>query len=213
MADLRDLKQAMSDLKEDQVYALVKEKLEAGIPATEILAGCREGLAELGKRFENGECYIPELMFGGVIMKKVVGELSPMLEETETPEGKAATIVIGTVHRDIHDIGKDIVVLMLRGSGFNVIDLGVNVSPDKFLEAVKENNASVVGMSVFLTTCCRFIGETVEAFKEANLRDNVSIMIGGAAASDMVSERTGCDFYGETAVDAVAYATKVTKAA
>lgn len=213
MADLRDLRQAMSDLKEDQVYALVKEKLEAGVPATEILAECREGLAELGKRFENGECYIPELMFGGVIMKKVVGDLSPMLEETESPEAKAATIVIGTVHRDIHDIGKDIVVLMLRGSGFNVIDLGVDVSPQKFVQAVKENHASVVGMSVFLTTCCKFIGETVDAIKEANLRDKVSVMIGGAAASNMVSERTGCDFYGETAVDAVAYATKMTKAA
>lgn len=213
MADLRDLKEAMSDLKEAQVYALVKEKLGAGVSATEILAQCREGLAELGKRFEKAECYIPELMYGGVIMKKVVGDLSPMLEETESHETKAATVVMGTVHRDIHDIGKDIVVLMLRGSGFNVIDLGVDVSPQKFVQAVKENDASVVGMSVFLTTCCKFISETVDAIKEARLRNKVSIMIGGAAASDMVSERTGCDFYGETAVNAVAYATKVTKAA
>jgi len=211
MGEIRDLKQAMSDLKEAEVYALVKEKLDAGVPATEILAYCREGLAELGKRFGQGECYIPELMYGGVIMKKVVDDLSPMLKESQVSDTKAATAVIGTVHRDIHDIGKDIVVLMLRGSGFNVVDLGVDVPPQKFVEAVKESDASVVGMSVFLTTCCKFIAETVDAIKEENLRDKVSIMIGGAAASDMVSERTGCDYYGETAVDAVTHATAATK--
>jgi methylmalonyl-CoA mutase cobalamin-binding domain/chain len=211
MGGQSDLTQVMSDLKEAEVHALIKEKLEAGVPATEILAQCREGLAELGRRFEQGECYIPELMYGGVIMKKVVDDLSPTLKEFQVSDTKAATAVIGTVHRDIHDIGKDIVVLMLRGSGFNVIDLGVDVPPQKFVQAVKESDARMVGMSVFLTTCCKFIVETVEAIKEAGVRDKVSIMIGGAAASDMVSERTGCDFYGETAVDAVTHASAVTK--
>jgi methylmalonyl-CoA mutase cobalamin-binding domain/chain len=211
MGEFSNLTQAMSDLKETEVHSLIKEKLEAGVAATEILAQCREGLAELGRRFEQGQCYIPELMYGGVIMKKVVDDLSPMLKQSETPEAKAATVVVGTVHHDIHDIGKDIVVLMLRGSGFNVIDLGVDVPPRRFVQAVKESDASVVGMSVFLTTCCKFIEETVDAIKKENLRDRVSIMIGGAAASDMVSERTGCDYYGETAVDAVTHASAVTK--
>ncbi len=213
MAEQGDLAKAMSDLKETDVHALVKEKMDGGVPAAEILAQCREGLAQLGKRFEEGDCYIPELMYGGQIMKKVMEALGPALTESATPEAKAATVVIGTVRNDIHDIGKDIVVLMLQGSGLNVVDLGVNVAPEKFVEAVRENDAGLVGMSVFLTSCCKSIAETVEAIKNAALRDKVSIMIGGAAASDMVSERTGCDYYGETAVDAVAFATKAGTAA
>ncbi len=208
-----DLAQAMANLKEADVHALVKQKLAADVPATEILAQCREGLAEVGRRFEVGECYIPELMYAGVVMKEVVEGLEPMLEGSPTSEGEAGTVVVGTVRSDIHDIGKDIVVLMLRGSGFRVIDLGVNVPPEKFVEAIKEDNAAVVGMSVFLTSCCKFITETVEAIRNAGLREKVSVMIGGAAASDMVSERTGCDYYGETAVDAVGHASQVTGAA
>lgn len=207
-----DLAQAMANLKEAEVHALVKQKLAGDVPATEILAQCREGLAEVGRRFEVGECYIPELMYAGIVMKKVVEGLEPMLEKSPDSEGEAGTVVIGTVRSDIHDIGKDIVVLMLRGSGFRVIDLGVNVPPEKFVEAIKEGNAAVIGMSVFLTSCCKFITETVEAIRKAGLREKVSVMIGGAAASDMVSERTGCDYYGETAVDAVSHATTVAKA-
>ena len=211
MDEQGDLAQAMANLKEAEVHALVKQKLAADVPAPEILAQCREGLAEVGRRFEKAEYYIPELMYAGVVMKKVVEELGPMLEESPSSDGDAGTVVIGTVSRDIHDIGKDIVVLMLRGSGFRVIDLGVNVPPQKFVEAIKESNAAVVGMSVFLTSCCKFITETVEAIRNAGLREKVSVMIGGAAASDMVSERIGCDYYGETAVDAVSHASTVTE--
>ncbi len=211
MSEKSDLAQAVSDLKEAEVHALVRQKLDAGVPATEILAECREGLSDLGRRFQEGECYIPELMYGGAIMKKVVDDMSPMLKESLVFEGKAGTVVMGTVRRDIHDIGKDIVVLMLRGSGFQVIDLGVDVPAETFVQAIKENDAAVVGMSVFLTSCWRSIEETVQAIKKVELRDKVSVMIGGAAASHLVAERTGCDYYGETAVDAVSHATKVTK--
>lgn len=213
MAEQGDLAKAMGDLKEQDVHALVKQMLDRGVPAAEILVQCREGLARLGKRFEAGDCYIPELMYGGEIMKKVMELLDPALKESATPEAKAATVVMGTVRHDIHDIGKDIVVLMLQGSGFDVVDLGVNVPPDRFVQAVEENSAALVGMSVFLTSCFKSIEDTVDAIKRANLRDRVSIMIGGAAASNMVSEKTGCDYYGETAVDAVTYATKRVKAA
>ena len=213
MVEQGDLAKAMSDLKEADVHALVKQKLSEGVSAADIVAQCRDGLAELGQRFERGDYYIPELMYGGEIMKKVMKELGPALKESASPGAKAATVVMGTVRHDIHDIGKDIVVLMLQGSGLNVVDLGVNVAPEKFVAAVRENGASVVGMSVFLTSCCKSIGETVEAIRNAALRDKVSIMIGGAAASDMVSERTGCDFYGQTAVDAVSFAAKAGKAA
>ncbi|NQT83660.1 cobalamin B12-binding domain-containing protein [bacterium] len=211
MDEQGDLTQAMSKLREKEVIALVKQKLDEGVAATEIVAQCREGLAEVGRLFDRGEYYIPELMYAGIVMKKVVDYLGPSLKESPAPDAEGATVVVGTVRSDIHDIGKDIVILMLRGSGFRVIDLGVNTPPAKFVEAVNENNATLVGMSVFLTSCCKSIAETVEAIKEAELRDKVSIMIGGAAASDLVSEKTGCDYYGATAVDAVNYATGLTE--
>jgi methylmalonyl-CoA mutase cobalamin-binding domain/chain len=211
MSEQGNLAKAMSDLKEAEVIALVKRRLDENAPVTEILAECREGLANLGKRFEAGEYYIPELMYGGEVMKRVMKDLEPLLKESPETAAEAATAVIGTVRRDIHDIGKDIVVLMLQGSGLNVVDLGVDVPPEKFVETIREKDASLVGMSVFLTSCCQSIGETVSLIKEAGLRDRVSIMIGGAAASNMVAERTGCDFYGETAVDAVAHASAVAR--
>lgn len=211
MAELSDLAQAISDIKEPEVLKLVNDKRVAGIPAQAILAECRAGMTIVGKRFEEGKYFIPELIFAGTIMKQVMNDLLPLLKDEQEETTEAATVVIGTVRDDIHDIGKDIVTMMLQGTGFRVVDLGVNVTPEKFAEATKENGARVVGMSVFLTSCCRFISETVEALKRAGLRDKVSIMIGGAAASDMVAERTGCDAYGETAVDAVNHAVAFTK--
>ena len=206
MAATASLSEAISNLKEDRVKALIKRKIKAGIPATDILGECQKGLAEVGERFNKGEYFISELMYAGEIMKDVTAELEPLLKGRRLPKGKGGNIVVGTVRGDIHDIGKDIVVLMLRGAGFEVTDLGVDVAPKEFADAAKKKNAFMVGMSVFLTTCCKALEETVAALEEAGLRKKVSIMIGGAAASDMVAERTGCDSYGVTAVDAVTLA-------
>jgi len=199
---------AMSALKEDRLKALIKKAVKAKVPAADIVAECRAGLGEVGERFSTGEYFISELMYAGEIMKGVMAELAPLLKKT--PKAKATAgakhIVFGTVAGDIHDIGKDIVVLMLRGAGYEVTDLGVDVKPKQFVDAVKKTKAFLVGMSVFLTTCCKALEETAAALKKAGLRDRVKIMIGGAAASDMVAERTGCDSYGATAVDAVTLA-------
>jgi len=211
MAEQGALTEALSALKEDDVKALIKEQIDAGVPATEILAQCQAGLAEVGKRFETGEYFISELMYAGEIMKDIMADLEPLLKDLPEVRGKAGTVVLGTVRGDIHDIGKDVVALMLRGAGFDVVDLGVDVQPQAFVEAVEENDAFAVGMSVFLTTCCKALDETVEALKKAKLRDRVSIIIGGAAASDLVAERTSCDSYGATAVDAVALANAAAK--
>ena len=211
MDKLSSLTEAISNLNEAEVEHLVRERLDAGVPAVDILADCRAGMAVVGSRFEKGEYFIPELMFAGTIMKGVMADLEPMLKQLRASREEAASVVIGTVRHDIHDIGKDVVVIMLQGTGFDVVDLGVDVSPQRFVESTKESHASVLGMSVFLTSCCKFVAETVDAVKQAGLRDRVSIMIGGAAASGMVAERTGCDYYGETAVDAVNYASKVVK--
>lgn len=205
MAELSNLAEAVAKVREPEVRSLIKEKLDAGVPANDILAECNQGMVELGNRFANEECFLPELMFGGMVMKTVMAELEPHLSEVKET-GKAGTAVMGSVQHDVHDIGKDIVVMMLQGAGFNVVDLGVDVPPEKFVDAIREHQPQVVGMSVLLTTCYTSVVETVDAIKAAGLRDKVKLMVGGAAASALLAEKTGCDFYGKTAVDGVKYA-------
>lgn len=203
--------QALGALKEQEAKDLIGQHLEGGTPALEILDACRKGLAEVGERFNQGEYFISELMYAGEMMKDISAELQRLLGATPEIKGESGNVVIGTVQGDIHDIGKDIVVLMLRGAGYTVTDLGVDVRPAQFVEAVKGKGAFLLGMSVFLTTCCRAIEQTVQELKGAGLREGVSVIIGGAAASSMVAERTGCDGYGATAVDAVSLAGEARK--
>ncbi len=205
MSETSPLAEAIAACKADKVKAMVHEQLESGVPATEIVAECNRGMSRLGERFADGECFIPELMFGGMIMKTVMAELEPRLGGDQQAEavGKA---VIGTVQHDVHDIGKDILIMMLRGVGFQVVDLGVDAAPEKFVEAIREHQPAVVGLSLLLTTCFKSVSGTVEAIQGAGLRDRVKIMLGGAAASELLRENTGCDFYGKTAVDGMKYA-------
>ena len=202
------LAEAVAQCREDEVKTLLREKLAGGVPAADVLAECNRGMVELGNRFNQGDCFLPDLMFGGMIMKGIMAELEPHLVGMAEPAAKA-TAVVGTVQYDVHDIGKDIVVMMLRGVGFAVIDLGVDVPPARFVEAVRTHQPSVVGMSVLLTTCFKSVAATVAAIREAGLRDKVSIMVGGAAASELLSQNAGCDFYGRTAVDGMKYACQV----
>ena len=202
------LADALAGCWEDQVKALIKEQIDAGVPPVDIVAQCNRGMAELGERFAREECFIPELMFGGMIMKSVAADLAPLLEGVEEAE-PVGKVVIGSVQYDVHDIGKDIVIMMLRGMGFEVIDLGVDVAPEKFVEALREHKPAVLGMSVLLTTCYKSVVATVEAVKEAGLRDTVSLMVGGAAAGELLKENAGCDFYGKSAVDGAKHAAAV----
>ncbi len=209
MTQQSSLADALAACQEDRVKETIREKLEAGVPVPEIVAECNAGMTELGERFARGECFIPELMFGGMIMKSVMADLNVTADEQHAA-GTAGKAVMGSVQHDVHDIGKDIVVMMLRGVGFEVIDLGVDVPPEKFVEAVRTHQPDVVGMSVLLTTCFKSVVATVDASKEAGLRDDVSLMVGGAAASELLCENAGCDFYGKTAVDGVNFADRVT---
>ncbi len=208
MAQDNRLAEAVAQCREDEVKTLLREKLAGGVPAPDVLAECNRGMVELGNRFNQGDCFLPDLMFGGMIMKGIMAELEPHLVGTAEPAAKA-TAVLGTVQYDVHDIGKDIVVMMLRGVGFAVIDLGVDVPPARFVEAVRQHQPAVVGISVLLTTCFKSVAATVAAIREAGLRDKVAIMVGGAAASDLLSQNAGCDFYGRTAVDGMNYACRV----
>lgn len=211
MSDQSSLAEAISQCQEDRVRALVKEKIDAGTPAVEIVAECNRGMIELGNRFSRDECFIPDLMYGGMIMKGVMAELGPLLEKQgeAAAETSAATAVMGTVQHDVHDIGKDIVIMMLRGAGFRVVDLGVDVPPERFVAAIREHRPSVLGMSLLLTTSFKAVTATIEAIRAAGLREGLAVMVGGAAASQLLSEKAGCDYYGRTAVDGLHYACQV----
>ena len=204
------LADALAHCQEDKVKQLVQEKIDAGVPGTEILVECNQGMVELGKRFSRDECYIPDLMFGGMIMKGVSEKLGPLLDVSEKgQEESGPKAVVGTVQHDVHDIGKDILIMMLRGVGFNVVDLGIDASPEKFVEAIREHAPAVVGMSLLLTTSYKAVIATVEAIKQAGLRDGLSIMVGGAAASELLRENAGCDFYGKTAVEGLNHSCQI----
>jgi methylmalonyl-CoA mutase cobalamin-binding domain/chain len=199
---------AIAHVREAEIKSLVNEKIAAGVPAGEILAECNRGMIELGNRFAAGTCFIPELMYGGMIMKSLMAQLAPLIGQTQKQQ-TVGTVVMGSVQHDVHDIGKDIVIMMLRGVGFEVVDLGVDVPPAKFVDAIRQHSPSVLGMSVLLTTCFKSVSATVEAIKQAGLRGGLKIMVGGAAASDLLAQNTGCDYYGKTAVDGVQYASRM----
>lgn len=203
-----DLANAIAFCEEAKAMELLRAKLAGGVSPHDLLGECNRGMIELGNRFGREECFLPDLMFGGMIMKNVMEELGPRLGVAEAVEARA-TAVIGTVQHDVHDIGKDIVVMMLHGAGFEVIDLGVDVPPKKFVEAVSQYKPAVVGMSLLLTTCFKSVVATVQALRDAGLREKLSIMVGGAAASDLLSKNAGCDYYGKTAVDGLKYACRV----
>ena len=201
-----NLPEAICDCLEADVMRMVREKLDAKVAPEDIVAECNVGMISLGEKFDQGEVFIPDLMFAGMIMKKVMGELSPLMKADPNAVSDKKKLLIGTVQHDVHDIGKDITAMVFQSSGFTVIDLGVDVSPAKFVEAIQEHKPQFVGLSLLLTTCYKSVTDTIDAIKAAGLRDKIKIMVGGAAASELMAERSGCDYYGKTAVDGLRWA-------
>ena len=148
---------ALSNLEEEAVLKLVQESLDTGDDPMTILSACREGMAQVGKRYEDGEYYVSDLIMAGEVFKQASALISSKFEAAGGP--KRGKVVIGTVKGDIHDIGKDIVVTLLQAGNYDVIDLGVDVPPDKFVEAVKESGATVVGLSGLLTISHQLVGD------------------------------------------------------
>jgi methanogenic corrinoid protein MtbC1 len=203
----KDLAKALADLKEDEVLAIVKERLDAGGDPMGILNDAGRGMETVGTRFSKSEYFIPDLVYSGEILKKVNDLVKPKLaKEGVTKTG--GKVIIGTVAGDIHDIGKDIVVFMLDVSGFEVYDLGVDVPVQKFVDKIKETNAPIVGLSGFLTLAYDAMKQTIEAIKAAGLREKTKIMIGGGQITDDIVKYTGADAYGKDAVAGVALAKK-----
>ncbi|HUW65015.1 MAG TPA: cobalamin-dependent protein [Spirochaetia bacterium] len=200
MAVLTDpLASAVAELEEDKVRVLVPELVAAGTPPLGIVGRLQEGMNEVGLRFETGDYYLSELIMAGEIMKEAMACLEPVLAGS-TREYRG-TVVIGTVKGDIHDLGKNIVVMLLKGAGYNVIDLGVDVPGDNFVAAIREYGAPLVGMSVLLTACQEGMKNTIDQVRASGLP--VTILIGGNYVNDLVKDYVGADYFGTTAVDAV----------
>jgi 5-methyltetrahydrofolate--homocysteine methyltransferase len=200
-----DLSKAIASLDEERVAELVKTRLEAGVTPLEIVGKLQEGMTEVGKLFETGDYFLSELIMAGEIMKDAMAELEPRLAGEKNEH--RGTIVVGTVKDDIHDLGKEIVVMLLKGAGYNVIDLGVDVTAERFVEAIKENKASLVALSVLLTACVESMKKTVAAVRESGL--DVKILIGGAIIDDKVKQYCCADYGGTVASDAVRIAGEV----
>lgn len=196
---------AIAEMDEEQALAITKELLAQGVSPVVILEDCRTAMEVVGKRFEKGEYFIPELILAGEMLKSVSAEVKPLLKQ-EVGVVKKGKVVVGTVAGDIHDIAKDIVVFMLDVNGYDVIDLGIDVPAQKFVDAVKDSNASVVALSGFLTLAYTSMKETVDALKAAGLRDKVKVMIGGGTIDEQVCSYAGADAFGRDAMTAVALA-------
>ena len=200
---------AIVEMKEDEALVLAREELEGGKDPLELVDLFRKAVEEVGDRYEKGEYFLPELMMTGQIMEQLAELTKDKLKGEYGDSGKTrGKVLIGTVKDDIHDIGKNIVRFMLDANGFEVKDLGVDISPDKFVEAAKEFEPQVVGLSALLTLAFDPMKETVEAFEKAGLRDKIKIMVGGAPVDDQVREYTGADAWGKDAVEAVSLAKK-----
>jgi trimethylamine corrinoid protein len=192
----------MSDLQEDETIALVKELIAQGVDPMSVLDDARTAMETVGKRFEKCEYFIPDLMMAGEILKGISDIVKPLITGGQAA-AKKGKVLIGTVAGDIHDIGKDIVTFMLDVSGYDVMDIGIDVPVDVFVQKIKDFQPQVVGLSGFLTLAFDSMKKTVEALKEAGIRDNMKIMIGGGQMDDEVRKYAGADAYGKDAVAAV----------
>jgi methanogenic corrinoid protein MtbC1 len=200
----QQLIEAITEMREEDALKLTNELLDNGASPADILGACKDAMDVIGKRFECGEAFIPELMLAGEMMTAITGVLKPRMAE-DAAGVKLGKVVMGTVQGDIHDIAKDIVCFMLDLNGFEVTDLGVDVAPAKFVETVKETGATIVGLSGFLTLAFDPMKDTVAALKAAGLTD-VKIMIGGGQIDENIRQYTGADAYGRDAMAAVALA-------
>ena len=197
-----DLVTALAELEEDETLEIVRARLAGGGDPLAIFEDARKAMEIVGERFASQEYFIPELVYAGEILKEISALVKPHLN-AGADVSRLGKIVLGTVAGDIHDIGKDIVVFMLDVNGFEVLDLGVDVPAERFVEAIRESGSSVVALSGFLTLAFQSMKDTVAAIDDAGLRDGVRIMIGGGPVDEQVCTFTGADAFGTDAMAAV----------
>jgi len=196
---------AIAEMEEQQALDLAADLLAKKTDPLVILDDCRAAMEIVGQRFEAGTYFLPELLLAGEMLAQITDLVKPKLKKTQAMQ-RHGKVLIGTVKGDIHDIGKNIVTFMLDVNGFEVRDLGVDVPPEKFVEAIREFQPEVVGLSGFLTLAYEAMKDTIECVKSSGLRDNVRIMIGGGQVSEEIRTYTGADAYGRDAMAGVTLA-------
>jgi corrinoid protein of di/trimethylamine methyltransferase len=207
------LRQAVIDGDAVASAALAQQVLDEGVPPLAAIdEGLVPGLSHVGEQFGLGELFLPDMMLAARAMQKAMDLLEPQLQAEATERKVVGRVVIGTVKGDIHEIGKNLVGMMLSTSGFEVHDLGVDVAPDRFVEAAKEYGADLIGVSALLTTTMAGQRTVVEAVSAAGLRDRVKVIVGGAPASESWAQEIGADGYSEDAIGAVALARRLVDA-
>ena len=203
MAD--ELVKLISDLKETETLEYIEKALGEGVDPGVLLNATKEGMNIMGEKFANGDFFITDFVFSREILKEIVKMLEPYLKKNDEvePLGK---VIIGTVAGDIHEIEKDLVAFMLNVSGFEVIDLGIDVPAHKFVDTIKESGDKVIALSGIRSLAFQSMKDTIDAIKDAGLRDSVNIMIGGGEIDELVRENIGAVAYGKDAMAAVALA-------
>ncbi|MEM2273524.1 MAG: corrinoid protein [Candidatus Bathyarchaeia archaeon] len=199
---LDEIKRAIVNLNVEGIQKLCMKAIEVGIPAYDIIIkGFSKGLEIVGEKYEREEYYLAELVVAGEIIKEGMKVLEPHLKSGEAK--KIGKVAIGTVRGDLHDIGKNIVATLLRAAGFDVIDLGVDVPPERFIEAAKEHKPDIIAMSALLTTTMDEMENVIKALKEAGLRDKVKVIIGGAPITEEFAKKIGADAAAKDAIEGV----------
>jgi 5-methyltetrahydrofolate--homocysteine methyltransferase len=205
----KQLVELIADMEEEDALVLAQEMLDEGSDPLRVLDLCREAMDIVGKRFEQGEYFLPELILAGELLDQIGAMAKPLIQQSpDSPSRKLGRVLIGTVHGDLHDIGKNIVTFMLDINDFEVKDIGIDVPVAKFIEEIKAFQPKVVCLSGFLTLAFDSMKETIEAIEAAGLRDQVKIQIGGGQIDETVRAYTGADAFGLNAVDAVTFSRK-----
>jgi len=202
MMDQEKFHTALSQGRIDDVKQLTQEALETGESADTILKeGLIQAMDRIGVKFKNGEIYIPEVLIAARAMHAGMAILKPILSKSTTT--LTAKIIVGTVKGDLHDIGKNLVIMMLEGGGFDVVDLGIDVPQNKFIEAIREHQPQVMGLSALLTTTMREMKNTIQAIEQAGLKEKVKVIVGGAPVTEKFAREIGADGYAPDAASAV----------
>jgi dimethylamine corrinoid protein len=203
MGNKEELMEAIIDLDEDKAYSLVKKLIEDDDSPSDIIEILRRGVEVIGDKFNKKEYFLAELVMAGEIFSQSAEILEPYMKEDTEPKGNLETIVIGTVKGDVHDIGKNIFITLLKSAGYNVIDLGVDIPPNKFVEKVQETGAKVVAYSGLLTVALESMNETTNALEAAGLRQNLKIIIGGLPVDELWMKKAGADAFTDNAFEGV----------
>ncbi|MFW9939185.1 MAG: B12-binding domain-containing protein [Candidatus Thorarchaeota archaeon] len=198
-----ELYRSVVELEEDKVYNLLRQLLESKVDPREVIELLRKAVEVVGDKFNKKEYFLTELVMAGEIFQQSARILEPFLKEENVQEKTKGVVVVGTVKGDVHDIGKNIFVTLLKSAGFEVYDLGIDIPPQDFVEKVKEKNANVVGYSGLLTVALEAMKETTEALKSEGLRDKVKIIIGGLPTDEMWMKIAGADAFTDNAFEGV----------